>query len=196
MCNLVAVKTHTQPGQTILVDRLGHILRMETGGAALASGVVVEMLPSESGQFTAQAVLDALWPASNYTPPATLLCVEQTHNFGGGTVWTLDELTAVADVAHENGLAVHMDGARLMNAVVATGHVRGGIFGRLRFGVDRFHEGAGRSDGRRSGRVARLHRTRPALQASFRRGDAPGGHRRRRLHLCPGSSCRAPAGRS
>lgn len=121
MCNLVAVKTHTQPGQAILVDRQGHILRMETGGAALASGVVVEILPSRYGQFTAQAVQEALWPASNYTPPATLLCVEQTHNFGGGSVWTMEELTAVAGVAHDHGLAVHMDGARLMNAVVASG---------------------------------------------------------------------------
>ena len=65
MCNLVAVKTHTRPGQTILVDHLAHVLRMETGGAALASGVIVETLPSEFGQFTAQAVKDALWPRSN-----------------------------------------------------------------------------------------------------------------------------------
>ncbi|MFN2134433.1 MAG: threonine aldolase family protein [Candidatus Promineifilaceae bacterium] len=121
MCNLVAVKTHTQPGQAILADRLAHVLRMETGGAALASGVVVEALPSAFGQFTPQAVLDALWPVSNYSPPATLLCVEQTHNFGGGSVWTLDELTAVTETARANNLRVHMDGARLMNAVVATG---------------------------------------------------------------------------
>jgi threonine aldolase len=121
MCNLVAVKTHTQPGQTILVDRLAHVMRMESGGAALASGAVIETLPSEHGQFTAQAVLEALWPASNYTPPAVLVCVEQTHNFAGGTVWTLDELTAVSNAAREHAMAVHMDGARLMNAVVATG---------------------------------------------------------------------------
>jgi threonine aldolase len=120
MCNLVAVKTHTQPGQTILVDHLGHVLRMETGGAALASGVIVETLPSEFGQFTPQAVKDALWPRSNYSPPATLLCVEQTHNFGGGSVWTIEALTAVSETARENGMPVHMDGARLMNAVVAS----------------------------------------------------------------------------
>jgi threonine aldolase len=121
MCNLVAVKTHTQPGQTVLVDRLGHILRMETGGAAVASGVVLETLPSEHGQFTAQALREALWPVSNCSPPAALVCVEQTHNFGGGSVWTLEELTAVAQAARENDLKLHMDGARLMNAVVASG---------------------------------------------------------------------------
>ena len=122
MCNLVAVKTHTRPGQTILVDHLAHVLRMETGGASLASGVIVETLPSEFGQFTAQAVKDALWPRSNYSPPATLLCVEQTHNFGGGSVWTLEELTAVSETARDLEMAVHMDGARLMNAVVASGN--------------------------------------------------------------------------
>ncbi|MFN2125166.1 MAG: threonine aldolase family protein [Candidatus Promineifilaceae bacterium] len=121
MCNLVAVKTHTQPGQTILADHLGHVLRMESGGAALASGVIVETLPSAFGQFTPQDVKDALWPRSNYSPPATLLCMEQTHNFGGGSLWTLEELTAVCDVARDHEMAVHMDGARLMNAVVASG---------------------------------------------------------------------------
>ena len=121
MCNLVAVKTHTQPGETILVDHLAHILRMETGGAALVSGVIVETLPSAWGQFSADAVRAALWPASNYSPPASLLCVEQTHNFGGGSVWRLAEMTAVSEAAREAGLRVHMDGARLLNAVVASG---------------------------------------------------------------------------
>ena len=122
MCNLVGVKTHTLPGQAVLLDRMAHIMRMETGGAAIASGVVLETLPSEFGQFTAQAVRDALMlPPSNYTPPPTLLCVEQTHNFGGGSVWPLAQLTAVCNVAHEYGLAVHMDGARLFNAAVASG---------------------------------------------------------------------------
>ncbi|MFN2104059.1 MAG: threonine aldolase family protein [Candidatus Promineifilaceae bacterium] len=122
MCNLVAVKTHTLPGQAVLLDRMAHIMRMETGGAAIASSVVLETLPSEFGQFTAQAVRDALLlPPSNYTPPPALLCVEQTHNFGGGSVWPLEELTAVCDAAREHDLAVHMDGARLFNGVVASG---------------------------------------------------------------------------
>lgn len=122
MCNLVAVKTHTQPGQTILVDRLAHIVRMETGGAALASGVMVDILDGEHGHYSAEAVLEALsWPPSNYTPRPALLCLEQTHNFGGGSIWPLEAITAVTAVAREHGLSVHMDGARLMNAVVASG---------------------------------------------------------------------------
>jgi threonine aldolase len=121
MCNLVAIKTHTQPGETILVEELAHILRMESGGAALASGVIVDTIDSEHGQFTPGDVLRALPAPLIYKPLATVLCVEQTHNFRGGTTWTVAELEAVAEVAHENGLAVHMDGARLMNAVVACG---------------------------------------------------------------------------
>lgn len=121
MCNLVAVRTHTQPGQTVLADHQAHVLRLESGGAAVASNVFIEPLPSQYGQFTAAAVHAAIPFDMVYTPPASLLCVEQTHNLGGGTVWTLEELTAVAAAAREHGLAVHMDGARLLNAVIATG---------------------------------------------------------------------------
>ena len=121
MCNLVAIKTLTQPGETILVENLAHILRMESGGAALASGVIVDTIDSEHGQFSPQDVLRVVPAPLVYKPPATVLCVEQTHNFRGGTTWTVAELEAVAGVAHENGLALHMDGARLMNAVVARG---------------------------------------------------------------------------
>jgi threonine aldolase len=121
MCNAIAVKVHTQPGNAILVDRLGHILRSETGGAAMLSGVVIDQLPSERGRFSAADVVAAIAPKSVYAPTPTLLCVEQTHNFGGGTVWPLAQLHAVCETARARGLRVHMDGARLMNAVVATG---------------------------------------------------------------------------
>jgi len=123
MCNLVAVKTHTQPGDAILLDRQGHILRSESGGAAVASGVVTDLLPGVHGQFTADDVRAAM-PGdyiSVYEAPPTLLCVEQTHNFGGGTIWDLQQLYAVCDTAHDLGMNVHMDGARLLNAVVARG---------------------------------------------------------------------------
>ena len=120
MCNAVAVKAHTQPGEAILVDRYSHILRSESGGPAFLSGVVVEQLPSNRGRFTPEDVAAAIPPDSVYVAAPRLLCVEQTHNFGGGAVWPLTQLQAVCDVAHQQGLAVHMDGARLFNAVVAT----------------------------------------------------------------------------
>lgn len=121
MCNAVAVKVHTQPGETILVDRYSHILRSETGGAALLSGVIVGQLPSNRGRFTPEDVVAAIPPDSVYVAPPRLVCIEQTHNFGGGTIWSLPQVQAIGKVAHQQGLAVHMDGARLFNAVVATG---------------------------------------------------------------------------
>ena len=128
MCNAIAVKVHTQPGEAILVDRYSHILRSESGGPAFLSGVVVDQLPSvdvasrrHRGRFTPEDVVKAIPPDSIYVAAPRLLCVEQTHNFGGGAVWSLTQLQAVCDVAHQQGLTVHMDGARLFNAVVATG---------------------------------------------------------------------------
>ena len=120
MCNAVAVKAYTQPGEAILVDRYSHILRSESGGAALLSGVIVDQLPSDRGRFTPEDVAAAIPPDSVYVAAPRLLCVEQTHNFGGGAIWSLTQLQAVCKVAHQHGLAVHMDGARLFNAVVAT----------------------------------------------------------------------------
>ncbi|MDX1414752.1 MAG: threonine aldolase family protein [Candidatus Promineifilaceae bacterium] len=121
MCNLVALKTWTEPGETVIVERRAHVLRMESGGAALASGVILETIDSEHGQFDPEDVQQAMPMEMIYTPPASLLCVEQTHNFGGGTIWSLSQLIAVSESAHQLGLKVHMDGARLLNAVVASG---------------------------------------------------------------------------
>ena len=124
MCNLVAVKVHTRPGDAVLADHMAHIIRAESAGPAFSSGVLIEAIPSERGVFTPQALEAALdklatTPAP-YGPPARLMCVEQTHNFGGGAVWSLAELRVVCERARAHGLASHMDGARLMNAVVAT----------------------------------------------------------------------------
>src|SRR5436190_20570528 len=121
MCNEIAVKTHTQPGDTMLCDRLAHVYRSEFGGAALLSGVTTEGLDGDRGRFTAKQVLDALKNYSPYSPPARLLCVEQTNNFGGGAIWPLEQLREVSAVARDRGMNTHMDGARLLNAQVASG---------------------------------------------------------------------------
>lgn len=144
MCNLISVKVHTRAGDIILAERDAHVLRAEAGGAGLVSGVLTEPVlgaggasllfggDDESsanaripGTFRADDLRDALdrltMMPSPYAPPPTLLCVEQTHNFGGGSIWPLERLTAVATLARTRGLAVHMDGARLLNAVIASG---------------------------------------------------------------------------
>jgi len=125
MCNVVGLKTHTQPGDAVIADWMCHVIRAESGGAALASGVMIEPIETERGIFTPDQLDDAIdrvraTPAP-HSPPPRLVCVEQTHNFGGGAVWSLGELNAIHDRAKSHGLAIHMDGARLMNAVVASG---------------------------------------------------------------------------
>lgn len=122
MCNLIGVRTHTHPGDMILADRRCHVMRAESGGAAMFNGVMIDPLEGNRGIFTAEQVATAI-PASRsvYHPHPTLLCIEQTHNYGGGAVWSMDQLRAVADVARKHSLMVHMDGARLFNASIASG---------------------------------------------------------------------------
>ncbi len=125
MCNLVAVKTHTRPGDALVAEAMAHVIRAESGGAALASGVMVQPIPTERGIFT-PAELDGAMDRVTAVPvpygqPVGLICVEQTHNFGGGAVWTQAELGAVSACARARGVPLHMDGARLLNACVASG---------------------------------------------------------------------------
>lgn len=121
MCNLVAVAAHTSPGDAIVASADSHIVRSETGGAAAYSGVITDLLPADRGRFGPEAAAEALAPGHVYRPWPRLVCLEQTHNFGGGTVWPLGQYRAVAEAAHEAGVPVHTDGARLFNATVASG---------------------------------------------------------------------------
>ncbi len=121
MCNEVAILTHCRPGDEILAHENSHIIAAEGGAPGALAGAQITGLRGEGGQFDVEAVEAALRPASRYTLPQALLSVEQTANLGGGTVWPLENLNAVAALAHAHGMATHMDGARLMNAVVASG---------------------------------------------------------------------------
>ncbi len=121
MCNVVAILTHCRSGEEVIAHATAHILTSEGGAHAAFSGVQVLPLEGPRGQFTAETVRAAIRPRTRYAPAQRLLEVEQTANIGGGTVWPLAELDAVADVAKGQGWATHMDGARLMNACVASG---------------------------------------------------------------------------
>ncbi len=121
MCNEIAVKAHTQPGDEIICERSCHIVNFETGAPAALSGVMVRTLEGRNGIYDADQVRNAIRPTSRYAPKSALLCAEQTANLGGGAVWPVERLNAVALTAKEAGLATHMDGARLMNAVVKSG---------------------------------------------------------------------------
>ncbi|MEA2711763.1 MAG: threonine aldolase [Phycisphaerales bacterium] len=120
MCNAVAVKTHTQPGEAIVCDRRAHVYRSEFGGAALLSGVTTEPIDTERGIFSVDEFEAVLANFGAYGATPRVLCVEQTHNFGAGAIWPLDQLRKVCDAAHARGMKTHMDGARLFNASVAS----------------------------------------------------------------------------
>ena len=126
MSNQIGVRAHTEPGDLVLIDRSAHIVRSESGAPAALSGVTLKPLPGRSGVFTATDVDDAIEPEHPFNPthlesPPRLLCVENTHNGGGGTVWPLSQVEEVCAAARGHGLATHLDGARLWHATAATG---------------------------------------------------------------------------
>jgi threonine aldolase len=121
MCNEIALRVHARPGEEVIAHHTAHPINSETGGPAALAGVNVRAIDGPCGQFDAAAVEAAVRPSSRYAPRTRLLWVEQTSNHGGGSVWSLARLEAVTAAARRHGLATHMDGARLMNAVVARG---------------------------------------------------------------------------
>lgn len=121
MCNEIAIKVHTAPSDEVIADRSSHIVGFESGGPAMLSGVMVYALEGDRGRFTGEQVRSAIRPALRYAPRSRLVSIEQTANLAGGSIWPVELIDEVAGVAHSAGLATHMDGARLLNAVVATG---------------------------------------------------------------------------
>ena len=121
MCNEIAMRVHCRPGEEMLAHRTAHPIHFEAGGPAALAGINVQGLDGPRGQFDFAAVEAAIRPDNRHMPRSRLLWVEQTSNLGGGSVWPLEKIRAVVDVARRRGLNTHMDGARLMNAVVASG---------------------------------------------------------------------------
>lgn len=122
MCNAISFRVHIdKTGDEAILHEHAHPIVAEAGGPAAISGAMMKPLVAEGGIFTAQQVEDAIRPPNRYMPRSRLLSVEQTTNMGGGRVWPQEALRAVAGVARRHDMRTHMDGARLMNAVVASG---------------------------------------------------------------------------
>jgi len=119
MCNEIALRVHARPGEEVIAHHTAHPINFETGGPGALAGVNVRAIDGPRGQFDAATVEAAVRPNSRYAPRTRLVWVEQTSNLGGGSVWSRARLEAVTAAARRHGLATHMDGARLMNAVVA-----------------------------------------------------------------------------
>ena len=122
MANQIALKLLARPGDVLLAEQYSHVVIYEYGGAAAHAGLTTLALPGDRGRVTPEQVRAAAEPSTKVADQrAAVLSLEDTHNSSGGRVWPLDELDAVVGAAREAGLAVHLDGARLVNAAVALG---------------------------------------------------------------------------
>ena len=121
MCNEIALRVHCRPGEEMLAHRTAHPIHFESGGPGALAGVNVRPIDGERGQYDPAALEEAIRPDFRHFPRSRLVWVEQTSNLGGGSIWPLARVHAVAEVARRHRLATHLDGARLMNAVIASG---------------------------------------------------------------------------
>lgn len=120
--NQMAVRAHCQQGDEILIDESGHIVNYEAGGAAALSGISARCLRGHGGMLDVSDLEGKIRPDNQHYCITRLVCVENTTNHGGGRVWPLAQMARVGNWAHEHGLKVHLDGARLFNAVIANGY--------------------------------------------------------------------------
>ncbi len=121
MANQTAIRAQTQPGDEIIAHADSHSYHYEAGGPAALAGCSLRLLDGTRGLFDAAAVRAAVRPLDSHFPHSSLIIVENTHNRGGGSCWSLEAIAAIRKVADEHGLGMHLDGARLMNACVAGG---------------------------------------------------------------------------
>jgi threonine aldolase len=122
MCNQIAFRLHARPGgDEVILERNSHPVNYEGGGPAQLAGLMIRTLDAEGGIFSAGQLEAAVRAPSRYAPRSRLVSVEQTSNRGGGRVWPLERIRDVLDVVRRHELRSHLDGARLLNAVVASG---------------------------------------------------------------------------
>ena len=121
MTNQIAISVHTSKGDEVICDKLSHVYNYEGGGIARLAGASVKLMNGDRGRFTSEDVLEAINPDDSHYANTSLVCLEDTCNKGGGAVWDLAQIKSVSSISRNNGLAVHLDGARLWNALVARG---------------------------------------------------------------------------
>ncbi|WP_447976567.1 low-specificity L-threonine aldolase [Candidatus Nitrospira bockiana] len=121
MANQLSIRVQTKPGDEVIVESRAHIVRYEHGAAAALAGVQLQGLTGERGILTPQQVEAAIRPKDPYSLSTALICLENTHNSGGGSIYPLQTIERIRQAAQAHGIPMHLDGARLFNAVVATG---------------------------------------------------------------------------
>lgn len=123
MSNQIAIKVHTRPGDEVICEQQAHVYIYEGGGIAFHSGSQVKALPGNRGRISADQVVAAINPDDVHKARTSLVCLENTSNRGGGACYNWDDMQAIQQVTKINSLALHLDGARLFNALVATGQL-------------------------------------------------------------------------
>jgi threonine aldolase len=121
MANQLALRVLAQPGQEVIVESKAHMVRYEQGAGGALAGVQFHWVTGQRGIMTPEQIEAAIRPKDPHTIQTALICVENTHNSGGGTIYPLATVERIGAIARQRGLPMHLDGARLFNAVVATG---------------------------------------------------------------------------
>ena len=121
MTNQIAIKVNTKPLDELICDIDSHVYQYETGGYAFHSGVAVNLIQGKNGKITADQIASVIKPGYDWQPISRLVVLENTCNKGGGSYYTLDEVAPIADLCKSKGLKLHLDGARIFNALVETG---------------------------------------------------------------------------
>ena len=119
MTNQIAIKCHTQPGDEVICEENSHIYQYEGGGIAFNAGASVKLLHGDRGRISASQVADAIQPDDVHRPVSRLVSLENTSNRGGGCCYDFEEIVTIKSICTERGLALHLDGARVWNAIVA-----------------------------------------------------------------------------
>lgn len=121
MTNQIAIKCHTQPLDEMICDHYSHVYQYETGGYAFNSGIAVNLIQGEHGKINADQIKKAIKEQYDWLPTSKLVVLENSCNKGGGSYYTLDEISPIQKLCKEAGLILHLDGARLFNVLVETG---------------------------------------------------------------------------
>ncbi len=121
MANQLAIKSHTQPGDEVIIEASSHPYNFEGGGGAALSGIQFHCLRGVRGILDASQIEEAIRPDDHHFPVTRLICIENTHNRGGGSIYPIHKMAEIYQLAKSKRLSVHLDGARLWNASIATG---------------------------------------------------------------------------
>ncbi|MCI0526518.1 MAG: aminotransferase class I/II-fold pyridoxal phosphate-dependent enzyme, partial [Nitrospira sp.] len=121
MANQLSIRTLTQPGDEVILEAQAHIFHYEAGAGGALAGVQFYCLDGERGILESEQIEGVIRTDEYYLPPTRLICLENTHNRGGGSIYPLEKIVAISKVAKRRGVAMHLDGARIFNASVASG---------------------------------------------------------------------------